>query len=496
MKIKKNIFSHRIALIFFLFIFASRNIVYCLNLTIEESIKLALKNNFDVQIESQELENRISEVTKEKAYYIPWLELKTSYSHENDTPDIAADSQDEHDYSAAIVQDLPLGGVLSLSYSTGKTSISSYESEITRYRIGQDFMIDSFIESTIIPGEDIHFSEVDLTYQQPLLKGGLAAPAFAEIKDARFDHDIQETIIDDLQINLVSEVKTAYYRLVRQQRATEINKEILAISDNILNLIHARFEMGRVAELESMSARVQRNKNRQAYLLSCQNLQVAQKTLQNLLGIDLLIKANDNLEKEVSIPNTNYVISTALQQNKQLLSIKQQIAKTELAVKVSKNQILPQVDLFASVISVGQGDSYSRAGNMKGKEYKAGLLISYPFNNIALTEDLKQTRRDLKKLKLRLKDQETKVINLSSQLVNELNLLQKRIDVYDEQLEITKERIDLALKAFNQGLIIASLLYDAQDDLFDAENLYLSVLLERIQKLSELQSLMGLGYSG
>lgn len=487
---------HFILFISILFLLGSSGSVYCLDLTVDESIKLALKNNFGLRIENQELANRISQVTKEKAFYIPRLDLNASYGRREDIPDLVADSQDDQEYSASVIQELPLGGSLSLSYSTGKTSISSFESEISSFRFGPNFIIEPFREITTIPGEDIHFSEAGLTYLQPLLKDGLAGPIFVDIRDAKFNRDIQEIFLDDVQINLVNQVRTAFYQLVRQQRATEINKEILKISDDILKLIQTRFEMGRAPELEVMLARVERNKNRQAYLLSLQDLERAQKALQDLLGIAVSVKAIEQLEAELAIPNLSDAISASLQKNKRILSVKQQISKEELAVDVARNQVLPQVDLFASYKIVGRGDSYNQANNLNGKEYKAGLLFSYPFHNIALTENLHQANRNLKKLKLRQKDLETEITNLSTQLVNELNLLQERIDIYDEQLKITKERLDLALKAFEQGLILARFLYDARDDLFEAENIYLAVLLERIQKLSELQTLMGNGFTG
>ena len=65
------------------------------------------------------------------------------------------------------------------------------------------------------------------------------------------------------------------------------------------------------------------------------------------------------------------------------------------------------------------------------------------------------------------------------------------INIFQEQLGIIRERLDLALKAFDQGLISIERLYDARDDLFEAENQYLSVLLEHNQTWARLQALMG-----
>lgn len=469
---------------------------FCLDLTVDESIELALKNNFGVRIENQELENRVSQVIKEKAFYIPRFDLNASYSRKENLPGLLADSQDDQEYSAAIIQELPLGGSVSLSYSTGKTSISAFESEISSFRFGPNFTIEPFHESTTVPGEDIHYSAVAVSYTQPLLKNGLASPIFADIKDAEFDRDIQRYVLDDVQVQLVNRVRTAFYQLVRRQKAADINKEILKISEDILNLIQKRFDLGRTPGLEVMMARIEKDRNNQAYLLSLQDIEIAKRNLQNLLGLDVEVKALDHLKEEVPIPLINDAIARVLEHNKHILKIKQQITKEKLTVNVAKNQILPQVDIFASYKLVGQGKSYRRANDLEGKEYQAGLLFTYPFYNIASTENLQQSRRDLEKLKLGLQDLETELINLSTQLVNELNLLQLRIDLYSKQLKITRKRLDLALKAFDQGLIIVRFLYDARDDLFEAENVYLGVLLERTQKMSELQALMGNGYAG
>ena len=105
-----------------------------------------------------------------------------------------------------------------------------------------------------------------------------------------------------------------------------------------------------------------------------------------------------------------------------------QIAKEKLAVDVARNQVLPQVDLFASYKLVGQGKSYGKANDLDGKEYEAGLLFSYPFYNIAFTENLHQTRRDLKKLELRLKDLETELVNSFHYLKPLQNLPNFRLD--------------------------------------------------------------------
>jgi len=60
-----------------------------------------------------------------------------------------------------------------------------------------------------------------------------------------------------------------------------------------------------------------------------------------------------------------------------------------------------------------------------------------------------------------------------------------------EQLEKQKQLLDLAMEAFQEGLISIDRTYDIRDALLETENEYLYVLLERIQKWSSLQIIMG-----
>ena len=59
------------------------------------------------------------------------------------------------------------------------------------------------------------------------------------------------------------------------------------------------------------------------------------------------------------------------------------------------------------------------------------------------------------------------------------------------QLEKQKQLLDIAMEAFQEGLISIDRTYDIRDALLETENEYLYVLLERIQKWSSLQIIMG-----
>jgi outer membrane protein TolC len=465
--------------------------VFCLELTLKQAIDLALINNPGFISEKIELTKRLSKVTEKKADYIPRFDLSSSYTYVEDQPSTTGLQQDDQDYKASVIQKLPLGGELSFSYSYGLKYLSSYQSEITSFHLGPDFSIEPYNEMITTGAEDKHYTELELTYTHHLLKDGLFGPAFVLIKEARFDHLVQEQTLTGFQIYLITKVKAAFYENVMQQRNVEFNKEMLEISQRILNLITSRYEIGLSPEIDVMTAKIEMNNSRQEVLFSLKALEGARKELKDLLGTDEQITVADPIEAERKPIELEGAVSLALTHNRQLLALKHEIERQKLAVKVASNHLLPQVDLFTGLKKIGWGCSFEEAKELQSKEYHVGLLFSYPLSNRGLKENYRQKGGELRKLKLRQRELEIEITNSVRALVRQLNLLDNNLCILSDQLDILGQRLDLALRAFDEGLISLDQVYDARDDMVQGKKAHLFALLEYHQQWSLLHQLMG-----
>jgi outer membrane protein TolC len=467
------------------------NQVFCLELTLKQAIDLALINNPALMSEKIELINRISKITEKKADYIPKFDLSSTYTREEDQPSTPGLEQDDQDYKASITQKLPLGGELSFSYAYGLKYLSSYQSEITSFHLVPDFSIEPYTEIITTADEEKAYTELELSYTHHLLKNGLFGPAFVPIKEARFDHRVQEQTLAGFQIWLINNVKAAFWENVIWQRNVKFSQEILETSQKLLNLITSRYEIGLSAEIDVMTARVEMNRSRQELLSSLKDLEAARKELKELLGTDEQLTVVDPIEGERKSIELEEAVSLALEHNRQLLALKHEIEKQELAVKVASNNLLPQVDLFTGLRQIGWGSSFDDAKDLQSKEYHVGLIFSYPLYNRGLKENYRQKGGELKKLKLRQKELEIEITNSVSALVRQLNLLDNNLSILSEQLDILEHRLNLALHAFDEGLISLDQVYDARDDMVQGKKGYLFALLEYHQQWSILQQLMG-----
>jgi outer membrane protein TolC len=465
--------------------------VHSRDVTLKQAIALALKNNPTFKAENVELRNRASAVREKKADYIPRFGFTPSYTWQNGQEEIPDIQWENQDYEASITQKIPLGGEVSLSYGYGLQSFSSYQSEITRYRLGPDFSIESYTDLITIAPEDKHNMNIDLSYTHHLLKDGLAGPAFIPIKEARFDKLIQQDIAAGMEIELISKVRTAFYKTVLYQKDVDVNLEHLDISQQMLRLIRSRHRIGLSAEIDVMTAHIDMINSRQELLSSLEAQEKARQELKTLLDIDHQIRAIGELETKRSPIKLEEAVTVALKHNRQLLRIEKEIEKQDLDVKVAKNHLLPQVDLFARLKKAGWGISFDQAKKQDSHEYQIGLIFSYPFYNSGLKENYHQRRGKLKRLKLEHRALEMEIKNIVTTLVRQLNILDTRISLLSKQLGILKNRFDLALKAFDEGLITLKRVYDARDDLTFGEKRYIQALYEYRRHLSTLHAMMG-----
>lgn len=440
-----------------------------MELHLNEAIHLAMKNNYGIQIERLELKNLDSEVVKKQMEFIPRTELKYSMLKQKAQPAFGGTyDRETNDYQVGLSQKIPYGGTLSVSFLSGLESMSGIQEDV---RLSDD---------------DV-YSEFSVLWNQPLLKGGLAGPNLADIRIAKFDRQIQENVLSESHLELISKVKTAFYQVVHSQKIADVNEKVLKISQEVLDLIRSRSELGISPKIDTMRAQIENNKSEEALLVSRQNLAAAKMNLQNLIGIDDSVVALNHSNEHKPEVAVDDAIAIALENNQQLQQIKGQLAKQQLTVNVAKNDMLPQLDAFARLGKIR--DAFEPLGYTD--DYRAGLLLSYPLYNVGLVENLRQEERTLKKLKLKQKNYKTEIINTLMMLINQLKLSDKRIEILEAQHKIVNEEIKIVLKAFDEGLIGLNRVYDAQNDLSQEERRYLAALLERNSKWFAILTVMG-----
>ncbi|WP_300464418.1 TolC family protein [Desulfobacula sp.] len=463
-----------------------------MELTLHEAVTLALKNNSDVRINTLELDIKKSEIKRKLAEYIPVLNLDTSTTNFEDDPDTSELKTKNQNYQARIIQKIPLGGELSLFVNYGRSDYSAYQTDVTNFRLGPDFSVESFSDTLAVASKDNYYTELNLFYRQHLLKDGILGPAFIPIKETGFNHDIQKERLNQSRIILIRLVETSFYQTTLRQREIKIYQEILEINKQLLKDIESKQKLGMIPEIDVMSARIKVNEAITQVISSKISFEHSVQKLKTLLNIEDRIKVIDQFSSSHNfLGDLDKLLSLAMAMNKEVAQLKTSLKKEELLVAVAKNQYLPQVDLYVNINKKDQGTSFGNANDLEETEYKAGIVFTYPFYPTDPKEKYFQAKKTLDKIKIQLREAELRISNQVNMFYNQIQLVEKKISAQSRQIKILKDRMDLALKAFKERLIDLKIVYDIQDDRISGEQKYLYYLFEYQSLNSSLQELTG-----
>jgi len=460
-----------------------------LELTLPEAVKLALENNPDIRMNRLELGIKQSEVKKKLAEYIPSLNLDSSYTHREDDPDTSDLTTKNQHYMASISQKIPLGGLLSLSVNYGRFDYSPFHTEYTSYRLGPGFSIESFTDTMDVASKDDYYTGINLSYSHHLLKDGIVGPAFAPVKESRFNREIQKDFLSQSQTNLIRMVETAFYQTALRQKEIDVYHDILDINTQLLANLKSKQELGMIPEIDVMSAQIKVHEANELLLSSQAAFETSAQSLKTLLNIKDQIKVISRFQANDTLRQLDDLVLLAMDKNKELAFLRTSLKKEKLLLAVAKNQYLPQVDLYFNINKKGQGSSIGKANDLEETEYNAGIIFIYPFYPLDPKENYRQAKLRFKKAKLQVRQAELRITNQINTLYFQIQLVEKKIKVQTQQIKILKERMTLALKAFKERLIDLKIVYDIQDDLISGEQKYLYYLFEHQSLNSSLNSL-------
>lgn len=256
------------------------------------------------------------------------------------------------------------------------------------------------------------------------------------------------------QMDLINQVKKAYYQLMLAQDSYNVLEQSYAVSEKNFNIVSAKYEQGKVSEYDKISAEVQM-RNLKPNVVSARNgINLAKLQLKVLLGIGdqtLDVQIDDNLknyESQVASHNANEVTNlennTALKQldlSEKLLNHSLKIQKTGFMPTLALNYAYQYQSLFNPNFEFWHYDWFPSS--------TLTLTLSVPIYRASNFTKVKSTRIQLEQLN------ETR-LNTERQLNMQVQAYLDNMMASTEQLASNKESVAQAEK----GRVIAEKRYE------------------------------------
>lgn len=465
------------------------------DLSLMEVVTETLANNRTIKIQDYSLRIAEYDIPVSKAIYdllITGTVANTRTEEQSSTSRFGAlplNSARTRNASLGLQQLLPSGAVLTMGY------------EVIR-QWSQTFTIDP---ATFQPGstEDLFYQHVArLGLRQPLLQGFGPRVTNAGIRistlqrqaaAAGFQNTVERKLLQALQF---------YWELIGAVESHKVAVISYAQATDLLRVNRAKYEAEVLPRTDVLQAEAA-VADRREQLIQARR---AVRDLEDQLKRQLFLRP-DRPQWERQIRPSQRIgwrqmeldLEDAIQQARQLRpEIRQarsviEQAKTRLTV--SRNKLLPELNLFGEINSNGLGDGfdegYQNANDASYTGYTVGLEVSYPLQN-------RRARYQLRQSEVSLAQAEEQLLDLEDQITLELRQAERALRTARERIEVTQSRVrseqaklDAELKRYDVGMSTAFEVLTFQDDLAMAQNQHIRAVIDYNKAMLNLERARG-----
>ncbi|HDT13643.1 MAG TPA: TolC family protein [Candidatus Aminicenantes bacterium] len=477
-------------------------------MSLEECIVKALKDNLGVAIQVLGPEISSAGVDRAQEKYIPTLSLSASsrksenasYSY-YDAAEQLVDKTRNYTFLNAS-QTLPTGGTLSLDFTGYRT---------TTNRRG----------TTINPrfGTTMRFN-----LNQPLLRDFGFKMSRREIVVAANNLGISEENLKQTLKDTVYNVESAYWSLVYSIENLEVRRQSLELAKDLLEKNRRSVEVGTLAPIEVLSAQAE-VATREADLIQAETqIESNQDQLKLLLNITgeedkavASIVPKDKPSYVVREVSLEEAIATALANRSDLEIARLGIQGDKLNLSYAKNQSLPDLNLSASYYSPGIdgtqliydinpifpeaqvvdtipgdiGGALKQTFKLQYPNWNLGLTLSLPLANILSRANVTQARLNLRQAMLQLENQKEQLYLEIKNAVRAVQANYKRILAYTTARELAEQKLTAEEEKRRVGMSTNYMVLSYQRDLANARISELNAIVSYNVSLAALEKAMG-----
>jgi len=453
-----------------------------IELTLRDCLMKALENNLDIAVQAFDPEISSFALRQQKDVYWPELRLGYFNYNYNYLTNWAVQGVNYLDrtyrYNVGLTQKVFTGGEIQLSLLTSS-------SDTTR-------------ALTLV--NPSYSGEFRLDFVQPLLKGFGPKMANMDIKKAQNLLDISVVGLKSSLLQKVYEVEEAYWNLV--DALENLNVYELTLSQNRERLQRER-EGARTGVKSSLDVLRTETEvaNYENYVLSARAQAAASEDrLKGLLNMApeglarstaLFPLDSPGLDKtELSFEDA---LKTATAESPELEKLAKEMDSIKLDVSYQENQLLPRLDLQASLWYPGQSgdvlvykddnpysgeivgkikgsriDSFKNVFDFKYKNWYVTLNLSLPLDSLFSKAGLARAKLEEEKKLLEWKRTEQSIYYAVLEAYKDMKNREQQIDTASRYRELTETRLRAEEERYNLGLVGNEWLFQYQRDLANA----------------------------
>lgn len=430
-----------------------------LELSVEQATLLALRNNRDLSV--QELNPVIVGTYEniERGVFDPEAFARFEYQREsatqvsNSTGGQYSVKSDQYDAVAGVRERLPSGTDVEVNVRQGRTD-SSRSPELQDARVG-------------------------LSVTQSILRGFGPAVNLAGVRQARLDTLASQYELRGYVESLLADTEVAYWRFQLACEEIAIFQQSLDLARQQSDVIEQQIEVGSLAQTEGAAAKAEVALREQALINARSEMEAARLRLLRLMNagpqgrLDRRVDATSSAKIDPTpIDDIDERVSLAQKMRPDLNQARMLLERDRLETIVTKNGLLPRLDLFVVLGKTGYSstflDSFESIGD-NDYDIAAGFTFSQYLNNrTAKARDLaaRATRQQAAAAVSNL----SQIVDMDVRLaVNEVERTRQQIAASTVTRTYQEQTAQAEVERFKVGASTSLLVAQAQRDLLASQ---------------------------
>jgi len=468
-----------------------------LELSLDDAVERALKNNTDLAVEKYRPELSAEDVRSALGVYDPFL-----------TGFISKDSSDTEARNA-----FSGGSVVNTSNLNYNFGISQYLPTGAQFRT--DFVnARTTTDSTFSTFNPSFASNLNFSLTQPLLRNLLIDSPRAQIRISKNNREITDIQFRQTVINTIANVKGLYFDIIAAIDNLDAQRKSLSLAQKLLGENQIKVRVGTLAPLDVVAAESEVATREEGVIVAEAAVAAAEDALKTAI-----FPANDPATwalriiptyRPVAEPHavdTPAAIQTALGKRTDIIAARKSLENNDIQLKLTKSQTLPTLDLVAGygatglggtelirdsfggpvvgTIPGGYGDALSSVFGFDFPTWTVGVNIAYPILN-------RQARAAEAQARISKDQALASLTRLELEIAQEVRTSARGVETNYKRVLSTKaarvlqeRRLDAEEKRFAAGMSTNFLVTQAQRDLADANVAEIRAILAYQKSLIE-----------
>lgn len=415
-------------------------------LSLQDCIELALKHNLDLQIDRYNPEIQLLSLQATYGYYDPTLNLSGQHDHSQSGStllfggfSVSGATSDDNSLSAQLSGYLPSGANYTLgtiraitdTYGSSPASLNNLNEPLffttnTVFGITTNGVVPvptattNFAQTIGRRPFESSAGSVGLTVSQPLLKNFWIDQTRLNIRVGKNRLRYSEQTLRLQIMTTITSLEQAYFDLIYDRENVLVQEKAVELAERLVAENRKKLEVGTLAPLDLQSAEAQAASSRAAVILARSQLGTQERAVKQLITDNYKDWAkfelipSGTLTAQPPIVNLQESWSKGLSDRPELLQAKLDVERDGLTLKYNRNQLFPELDIFATGGYGGSGKEFSDAlHDIEERNlpfYTYGGRLSFPLANTSARNNYKSAKAALAQTLLNLKKLEQQVM--------------------------------------------------------------------------------------